>query len=248
MEVAILYDSNSESVRKQLTKMVGKDKVDAALKKLPKINAEYDAWYSEAMAVVRQLLPDRQKDFVSFYEKPKGRKTIQYGNYVMQDYLQGLRTTDWSGETKVDKSAAIPQFQQQLAILMAAKSRLTSSLYEIRQIVQADLFDSEVAAARELLKYKFLRAAGAIAGVVLEKHLLQVCVDHSIKVAKKDPGISDLNDLLKAASTIDVPQWRHISMLADLRNLCAHNKKQEPTVVQVTDLIDGVDKVLKTIS
>jgi hypothetical protein len=46
---------------------------------------------------------------------------------------------------------------------------------------------------------------------------------------------------------IDVPQWRFISLLGDLRNLCSHNKDKEPTEQQVADLVDGTDKVLKTV-
>lgn len=220
---------------------------DAFLKKLPKFNSAYEAWYSESLVLLRQLLPDRVVNFVSLYERPKSRKEITVGSYVIQDYLQGISVT-LGAQTLVDPSAALTQFQQQRAIIKAAKRRFESSLFEIRQMVQADIFDDEISAARELLGKKFVRAAGAIAGVVLEKHLLQVCEDHAAKVPKKNPSISDLNDVLKAASVIDVPQWRHISLLGDLRNLCAHNKKQEPTLEQVSDLIDGTDKVLKTIS
>jgi hypothetical protein len=137
-----------------------KEKVDPFLEALPQFHKTYEAWYSESLALLRQLLPDRVGNFVSFYEKPKGRKRIEYGNYVVQDFLQGLLVT-FAGETKVDSSAALPQYRQQLAILEAAQARFTSSLFEIRQIVQADLFDSEIDSARELLKHKFLRAAGA---------------------------------------------------------------------------------------
>lgn len=148
----------------------------------------------------------------------------------------------------VDHSAAIPHFQQQVAILKAVKRRFDSSLFEIHQLVQADLFDSELESSRHLLKNKFLRAAGAIAGVVLEKHLKQVCDDHNAKITKKNPSISDLNEILKATSVIDLPQWRHITFLGDIRNICDHNKQNDPTEQQVTDLIDGTDKALKTIS
>jgi hypothetical protein len=235
-------------MREQLGEQLGeREKADAFLKSLPDFRQSYESWYSESLALLGQLLPDRANNFIGLYEKPKGRKSIDYGNYVIQDYLQGLVLTH-RGETKVDTKAAVPQFRQQLAILKAAKTRFESSLFEIRQLVQADVFDGEIDAARELLKNRFLRAAGAIAGVVLEKHLRQVCDDHVIKVTKKNPGISDLNALLKANSVIDVPRWRHISMLGDIRNLCAHNKQKEPTAQQVTDLIDGTDKMLKTIA
>jgi hypothetical protein len=147
----------------------------------------------------------------------------------------------------VAPSAAIPHFDQQMAILKSVRGRFESSLFDIQQLLQADLFDSELDAAKELAKHKFLRAAGALAGVVLEKHLGQVCSNHSIKVSKRDPTISDLNDLLKGASVVQLPEWRSIQHLADLRNLCDHDKKAEPTVEQIKDLLDGVAKITKTL-
>lgn len=112
-------------------------------------------------------------------------------------------------------------------------------------MVRADLLDSELDAARELAKHKYTRAAGALAGVVLERHLGQVCGNHSIKIAKKTPSIADLNNALKEANVVDVPQWRFIQHLADIRNLCDHSKKVEPAQEQVNDLIAGVQKITK---
>ncbi|MBX3431685.1 MAG: hypothetical protein KF779_19025 [Hyphomonadaceae bacterium] len=214
---------------------------------LPDFKVAYEAWYSEALALIGQLLPERLENFKSFYEKPRARKSVQYGNYVMQDYLQNL-TVRLGGDPVVEPKAALPQFRQQLAIVQAAKKRFESSLFEIRQLVQAELFDHEIESARELLKSKFVRAAGMVAGVVLEKHLRQVCEDHKLKASKKNPGIADLSELLKSNSVISVPQWRQIGFLADVRNLCGHAKSAEPTPEQVGDLIDGVQKVLKTVA
>ena len=216
-------------------------------KEIPHFKIAYEAWYSECLRVIKQLLPDRLDDFKRQYERAKNRKSADFETYVIEDYMLGLRVT-YGGDVKADSKAAFPKMQNQIAILAATEARFKSSLFEIRQLVQADLFDSEIASARELHKNKFYRAAGAVAGVVLEKHLAQVCSDHSIKIAKKNPGIGDFNEALKAAGTTDVPQWRHISMLGDIRNICDHNKQKEPTEAQVTDLIDGTDKVLKTIA
>ena len=47
-------------------------------------------------------------------------------------------------------------------------------------LVQADLFDNELDAAAELNDKGFRRAAGAVAGVVLEEHLETVCEQHNI--------------------------------------------------------------------
>jgi hypothetical protein len=216
------------------------------LKALPDFNAAYQNWYSEALVVVKQLLSDRLADFVGHYEKPKGRKELNPESYRIADALQGLSTSR-AGTLLTDSSAAVSHVQQQVAILKSVQKRFDSSLFEIKQLVQADLFDSELDSASELLKNKYVRAAGAIAGVVLEKHLLQVCDNHGVKVTKSNPSISDLNDQLKGASVIDVPAWRFNQHLADLRNLCDHKKTADPTKDQVQDLLDGVAKVIKTL-
>jgi len=193
-------------------------------------------------------LPDRLADFVGHYERPKSRKSPTYETYRVQDYLQRLTVTrGYDKEKVVGPDAAIPQFRQQLFILQALERRFESSLFDIRQLVQADLFDSDLEAAGGLLKEKFARAAGAVAGVVLERHLAQACENHGIKIAKKSPSISDLNDALKEASVIDIPQWRFVQHLADIRNLCDHNKAKEPTVEQVEDLVAGVRKTIKSV-
>ena len=105
------------------------------------------------------------------------------------------------------------RFGTQLSILQAVRTRFESSLHDIRQLVQADLFDSELDAARELLKSGFLRAAGAVAGVVIEKHLGQVVINHSLNIRKQHPMISDFNDFLKANAVLDVPAWRTVQRL-----------------------------------
>ena len=131
--------------------------------------------------------------------------------------------------------------------MKSVEARFKSTLFDIKQLVQADLFDSELDASRELNKNGYIRAAGVLAGVVLESHLSQVCQNHGIAIRKKDPGISDFNDLLKKGDVIDVPQWRNIQRLGDLRNLCGHKKTRDPKEAEVLELIDGVEKTTKTL-
>jgi len=240
---AMFYACYSDQVKEKLG-----EKAKDFIKDLPNFEEVYQSWYSESLAIIRQLLPDRLDDFARLFAKPKSRKEISYENYVVEDYLQGLTLTrGWEKEVVVDKKAAIPKFEQQLNILKAVKQRFQSSLFDIKQLVQADLLDSELDAAQELNKNGFARGAGAVAGVVLESHLLQVCDNHGLKVAKKDPAIGDLNDLLKGNNVIETPVWRQIQHLTDLRNKCDHKKSTEPIKEEIDELIDGVKKVSKTI-
>jgi hypothetical protein len=100
---------------------------------------------------------------------------------------------------------------------------------DLKAVLQADLFDTEIESAAALAKAGYLRAAGAICGVVIEKDLLHVCDLHNVTVKKKHAGISDLNQLLRDADITTVPQWRFVQHLADIRNICDHAKGREPT-------------------
>lgn len=222
---------------------------DAEAKTLPIIQHEYQQWYSESLACVTQLLPAREQDFIGYYRPDKVRKDITYANYTMSDYLKGLTVTRTYGAQKdkvVGPDAAFHPLQQQVQIVKAARQRLDSSLFDIRSLVQADMFDNELDAAQELNKKGFERGAGALAGVVLEGHLLTVCEQHKI-TPNKNPSISDLNDLLKKNDILDIANWRFVQHLGDLRNLCDHKKSNDPTKDQMNELIEGARKIIKTI-
>ena len=218
------------------------------IKQLPGFNTDYQQWYSESLALLEQLLPNRVEDFTNLYKKPKTKRSkITVENYVLEDALQELSITNALGKKVVGPDSAISLFIQQLNIIKSVRKRFESSLFDIKQLVQADLFDSELDTAKELNKKGFIRGAGAIAGVVLEKHLLQVCDNHKIRVRQKNPTINDLAQLLKDNNVIETPEWRKIQHLADLRNLCSHKKITDPSKDDIDELINGVSKIIKTL-
>ncbi len=224
------------------------EEIEKIRKSIPNFRVEYQAWYSEAKILIRNLLPDRLDDFVRYYEKPKSRKIIDFESYRIEDYLQGVVVTNsFDGEVIVGHSAAIPLFYQQIAIVKALSKRFQSSLFDIKLHLQAEMFDDELDAAEYLLMNKFTRAAGAIAGVILERHLKQICLNYQVTFGnKKNLVISDLNDALKKANILETSDWRRIQLLGDIRNNCDHDKKTEPKEAEVQELIDGVKKIIKT--
>lgn len=136
---------------------------------------------------------------------------------------------------------------QQFSIVQGLARRFRSTLFDIKTLVQADILDDELQAAEELNAKGFQRGAGAMAGVVLETHLGGVAERHKVTIRKKDPAIADLNEALKAASIVDLVQWRFIQHLGDLRNKCDHKKATDPTKEEVGELIEGVRKITKTL-
>ena len=212
------------------------------------LEKNYQRWYTEACAVIKQLLPDRLNEFKQLYHGDGKRKKVDVTTYNIQDWLNGMQAgiDNFGKKAFNDFGAVCMRFNTQFGILTAAESSLKSSLFNIAQLTRADLFDSELDAARELLKAGFTRPAGIMGGVVLEKHLAQVCNNHGIE-AKQKPTISSLNDALKNAGIFDIPSWRQVQRLGDLRNLCGQGKEREPTKDEVTELIDGTEKFIKTL-
>jgi hypothetical protein len=161
--------------------------------------------------------------------------------------LRGITVTrEPLGGVVAEPDAAIPALVQQLSILEAVNQRFESSLFDIRALVQAEFFDNELDAAAELNGKGFQRAAGAVAGVVLEEHLATVCKQHKVSMPRS-ATVSKLNDLLKDEEVLDVPTWRFVQRLGDLRNLCDHKRIPDPTTNDITELISGVRKITKTV-
>lgn len=248
LETAINFEVNRDELVPDLVEELGVEGFEYYVHNLRNFTREYQAWYTEGFATVKQLLPDRFEDFANFYECPRVRKDITRENYVIRDYLQGTSFTVGPGSMFPAGRAAIRSFIQQLNIVRTARSTLESSLVNFTAILQADLFDSEVDTAAALKKAGHLRAAGAICGVVLEKHLHQLCINHKLKITKKKPTLSDLYSVLKDHEVIATPDWRSIQHLADIRNLCSHDKGIEPTEEQLEDLLTGTKKVIKKVN
>jgi hypothetical protein len=139
------------------------------------------------------------------------------------------------------------KFARQIDILRTAEARLDSLLTEITRQLQAAVLDDEVASARALLSAGHVRSAGVVAGVVLEAHLKQLAIDHSVSLGRRKAVLSSINDALKDADVYDIPAWRRVQFLTDIRNLCAHKSERDPSTDEVRTLIDDVDKIVKTL-
>lgn len=235
----MLFDALPDQVAKARD-----EKVEELRKSLPDFDT-YQRWYSESVAMLSVLLPERVADFKAYYQSPRPPKELNHSTYTISDYIRGTRATRGL-QVVADRTAAHVPMHQQYEIVAAALARFESTLFDIRGVVQAELFDNELDAAAELNKHGFARGAGAIAGVVLEGHLAGVCKNHAVPITKKKPTLSDFYEALKAANVIDQQTWRFIQHLGDIRNACDH-KGKDPTKDSVDDLIAGVRKISKTV-
>ncbi|MDR1820024.1 MAG: hypothetical protein LBR15_07255 [Methanobrevibacter sp.] len=215
------------------------------------LSPEYQDIYSKSILIIKQLMPERLDEFKEYYKVKKKCKNADVLTYGINDYLIGFRVSKGNGylvEDAFDHNTVIQsKLFQQFQILISIKNKFNSLIWDIEESLQSNLLDNEILAAETLLKSKYIRSAGTVAGVVLESHLSKVCDNHNIKIRKKKPGISDYNNLLKNNKVIDTPIWRLIQRLEDIRNYCTHKKERDPTFDEVEELIINVQKIIKTL-
>jgi len=242
----------TEEIKAELEALLGdqKDLLDLTNdnKDIIKFGTKYQRWYSRAYKLVEALAPERLNEFVSYYLIDPKRKLTDAGNYVLQDYIKGIgaRKNHYDEPLWDTNQLAAIRILNQLQILASLSSRIDSVLQDVTGHLFAEIQDAELVAAKQLKKIS-KRAAGALAGVVLERHLQRTATNHHVVIAKKSPTISDINDPLKNKGIYDTPVWRKIQLLADIRNLCSHHKETEPTDEQVDELISGVNTIIKSI-
>jgi hypothetical protein len=172
----------------------------------------------------------------------------QVADYMMQSF------NDLHSNLTDEKAYYLPfedfvgKLRQQKSILEGVKRRFTSSLFDIKHLAQADLFDDALDQARYLWTHKYYRASGVVAGVVLEQHLKSVCNTQGFVVKLKHPVIENYRQTLYDENKYITPaQSTQLTYLGQLRNKCGHNKTEEPTKDDIQNLINGVDNIRNTI-
>ncbi len=113
-------------------------------------------------------------------------------------------------------------------------------LTSVRSLVQAEVFNSVLEQAGELLLSGYHTAAAVIAGVALETALRELCDRNSI-----DHGmINTMNDSLAKAGVYNKNQQKRIIALAGIRNSAAHGKPDEFNSENVKSMIQEVEQFL----
>lgn len=178
-----------ESEIKELVRQGLELLVDILQKDGKSFKSNYNNWYTRSLCAIRELIPDRLNEFTNLYKVDK-KKNLDIETYGIFEHLIGIQ---FEAYRNIDtKTIVFMKYKQQVEMLESAISRFDDILSNIRGIVQAEFLDSEIEAAKELLKANHLRAGGTVAGVILERHLARYCPSKGIILAKKNPAISEL--------------------------------------------------------
>lgn len=128
-----------------------------------------------------------------------------------------------------------------MPIFLAAKDDFQGGyLTSVKNLVQAELFDSELEQAEELLSSGYKGPAAVVAGVVLETALRDLCAQSAISNGKLDKMNADL----AKAGIYNKLQQKKITALADIRNSAAHGDWAAFTEIEVKEMIRDVENFL----
>jgi hypothetical protein len=107
---------------------------------------------------------------------------------------------------------------------------------ELRVLVQAEVFDSQLEQASELLGAGYKSAGAVIAGVVLETALKDMCNKRNIPPGKLDKMNADL----AKAGEYNLLVQKQITALAQIRNDAAHGQNDNFDERNVSSMIENV--------
>jgi len=127
------------------------------------------------------------------------------------------------------------------AIFLAAKEDYEGGyLRSIRSLIQAEVFESELEQAEELLRSGYKSPSAVVAGVVLETSLRDLCDQHGIPHAKLDKMNSDLAKV----GVYNKLRQKQITALAGIRNSAAHGKPDDFSEQDVKNMIGDIERII----
>ncbi|MDD9158406.1 hypothetical protein PVK64_19765 [Aliivibrio sp. S4TY2] len=113
-------------------------------------------------------------------------------------------------------------------------------LNSLKQLVQAEVFESELEQAEELLSSGYKLASAVIAGVVLETALRDICTDNEIPHG----SLNVMNAQLAKQGIYSKLQQKQVTAIADIRNSAAHGKPEQFSEQDVKNMIRDIEAFL----
>jgi len=135
----------------------------------------------------------------------------------------------------------------QVAVLKSALDEFEGGF--VRPLIIADIFDSILDQAEELLTKGYYHAAAILGRVALEQTLREMADRHNVPQANNPKTkASVLNQGLWKEGVYEQPMWRQVDAWLDIGNAAAHGNWDKYGIDQVRGMLDGIRLFIATVS
>lgn len=195
------------------------------------VDEQYELWYNQALTLVSEYMPEREADFRSAYADMDKFIHFDGMNYTKTDRYCGLLRRVIS---------------RQKNILLSIPPKLETERLKVRKGISDEIVSEEIYQAKRLWDDGNIRAAGVVAGVAIERHLLTLCEvsDRDLEFNHSD-GICSLAETLNQAGEITNTKNSQLGYLSNIRNDCAHANEDEPDMREVERLIQQSEGIVR---
>ena len=201
----------------------------------PELQQRFQSWYRACLKLFEKNSFSGIMEFQEYYSFP--------GNFTDLRRFTQLELEP-RGDEDPQKEGYYKLFKHKMnaaiALILALPAEVESEQYSLFASLSYELITDEYEQAEYLLSKGFVRAAGAVAGVSLERHLHTLATSKNITVVKNPPtkpkaGFSDYLTSLKKAGFLDGARRKQFETLYEIRKQCAH--PEEPKKEDVERLI-----------
>ena len=127
-----------------------------------------------------------------------------------------------------------------LGVIQAAEDDYENgALFDIKILIEADLFDDFLEQADHLLQKEYYQPAAVIIGCVLEDGLRKLCDKHEISLPDR-PSLDGMNIDLAKEGIYNKSVQKQITFFAGLRNDAAHGNWNEFDKTNIEAMLKGV--------
>ncbi len=188
---------------------------------------KYRKWYSIGKVILENNGDnDSLEEFIDNYKSITSTSRSQYLTPSMQLGILDI-------------------MNHQLVLLQSLPDYLDGQMYNLELNIASTIMGDELREAKVLLDKKFFRAAGALSGVILERHI-------KYRLNKFIPRIkyyekATLGQLIKKAEEnkiFDTSMILKLKYLNSIRIKCDHDKENEPKENEIKDLIEHTDRFI----
>ena len=186
----------------------------------------------------------RGEGLIKEYQPEKVEKFRSYGEEIQQaTALGGGRITEES--PKAVSNRTINAMDLQIGMIRGVLGKIEMEELRARREISARVSRDEIERAWSLFEDEFIRSAGVIAAVAVERELLTQC-EETEGVTEYNPnhGISRLAQTLYEADQISKTEWNDLKALASIRETCAH--AEDPSKSAVRRLLSDSEEFIRS--